>query len=95
MFGFIKVITAIEFIGLNVTNSILLKCVSMSDQEYKVTPAIININSNESLFCPYSVTVYKCSGSCNNIIYPYAKLCVPDAVKQVNIKVFNLNVKNK
>ena len=32
-----------------------LKCVSMSNQECKVTPEIININSNESSFYLYSI----------------------------------------
>ena len=32
----------------------------------------------------------KCSGGCNNINDPYAKLCAPDLVKNMNIKVFNL-----
>ena len=27
------------------------------------------------------IQVHKCSGSCNNINDPYAKLCVPDVVK--------------
>ena len=36
----------------------------------------------------------KCSGSCNNINDPYAKLCVPDVIKNLNAKVFNLIFKN-
>ena len=32
----------------------------------------------------------KCSGSSHNINDPYAKLCVPDVIKNINIKVFNL-----
>ena len=32
----------------------------------------------------------KCSGSCNNISYPYAKICAPNVVKSLNVKVFNL-----
>ena len=32
-----------------------LKCVSMNNQECKVRPEIININSNEPLFYPCSV----------------------------------------
>ena len=32
----------------------------------------------------------KCSGSCNIINDPYAKLCVPDVVKDINIKTFNV-----
>ena len=31
-----------------------------------------------------------CSGSWNNINDPYAKLCVSDVVKNINVKVFNL-----
>ena len=73
------------FIGLIVANAILLKYVSMSDQECKVTPAIVNINSNELLFYPYSIPVNKFSGSCNDIYNPYAKLWVPDVVKNMNI----------
>ena len=30
------------------------------------------------------------SGSCNNINDPYAKVCVPDVFKNINVKVFNL-----
>ena len=41
-------------------------------------------------FFPFSIKTSKCSSSCNNINDPYAKMCVPDAAKNVNIKVFNL-----
>ena len=41
-------------------------------------------------FFPFSIETSKCSGSCNNINYPYAKICVPDVVKNLNVKVFNL-----
>ena len=39
---------------------------------------------------PFSIKTSKCSGSCNNINNPYAKLCVSDAVKKLNAKMFNL-----
>ena len=42
------------------------------------------------MFYPYSIKVNKCSGSCSNINDPYSKLCVPDIVKNTNVKVFNL-----
>ena len=42
------------------------------------------------MFYPFSIKVNKCSGSCNNINIPYTKLCVPDTVKDINVKVFNL-----
>ena len=50
----------------------------------------MNINSDEPSFYLYSILVNKCGGSCNDINNLYAKLCVPDVVKNINIKVFNL-----
>ena len=38
----------------------------------------------------YNIKISKCSGSCNGINDPYSKLCVPDVVKNINVKIFNL-----
>ena len=62
----------------------------MNNQECKVRPEIINVNSNEPVFYPFSIKISKCSGSCNNINDPYAKMCVLDVVKNLNVDVFNL-----
>ena len=53
-------------------------------------PKIIDLNKDEVVFYPLSIKVNKCSGDCNNINDPMAKLCVPNIVKGMNIKVFNL-----
>ena len=71
-------------------NAIPLSCISMNNAEYKVRPEIINVNSNEPVFYPFSIKTSKCSSSCNNINDPYAKICVPDVAKDLNVKVFNL-----
>ena len=42
------------------------------------------------MFYPFSIKVNKCSGNCNNINDPYAKICVSDTVKDLNVRVFNL-----
>ena len=68
-----------------------LTYISIINQECR--PAIMNINSNEPLFYPYRIAVSKCSCSRNDINNPYANFCVPDIVKNINIKMFNLNVK--
>ena len=62
----------------------------MNNQARKVRPEIINVNSNEPAFYPFSIKASKCSGSCDKINDPYATICVPDVVKDLNIKVFNL-----
>ena len=93
MFGFIK---KMFFTGLTILSSVNLiavtplRCISMINQECKVRAEIVNVNSNEPVFYPFSIKTSKCSGSCNNINDPYAKMCVPDVVKNVNVKVFNL-----
>ena len=92
MFRFVKQIfvSAIMFFGYNLLSVNSLECVSIKNQECKVRPEIINVNSNEPIFFPFSIKTSKRSGSCNNISDPYAQLCVPDVVKNLNIKAFNL-----
>ena len=71
--GFIKnaFIAATMFVGFGaLVSSNPFKCVSVRNQECKVRQAIVNINSNEFLFYPYSVLANKCSGSCNDINNP-------------------------
>ena len=52
----------------------------MNNQECRIGPT----------FYTYSIKINKCSGNCNNINDPYAKLYVPDVVKNINVKVYNL-----
>ena len=62
----------------------------MNNQACKAIPEIINVNCNNHIFYPFSIKTSKCIGNCNNINDPYAKICVPDIVKDLNVKVFNL-----
>ena len=67
-----------------------LGCVLVKNRECKVMPEIISINSNNPMFYPFSVKINKCSGNCNSINDPYARICIPDVTKDLNVKVFNL-----
>ena len=91
MFGFVK---KVFFIGLTTlsdfTNAIPLSCIWMKNQECKKEPQVANVNSNNPIFYPFSIKTSKCSGNCNNINNPYAKICVPDVIKDLNVKVINL-----
>ena len=62
----------------------------MNHQEWKVRPEIVKVNSDEPVFYCFSIKTSKCSGSCNNINDLYTKFCVLDVVRNMNIKVFNL-----
>ena len=86
-------LTILSFVNpLNTTQLSLtpFKCVSMTNQECKVRPQIANVNSDDPVFHPFSIKTSKCSDSFNNVNDPYAKMFVPDVVKNLNVKVFNL-----
>ena len=92
MFRFIKkmLFTSITYFSFNLSNVNFMECVSMNYQECRTRTKIINISNNESLFYPFSIKVNKTSGSCNNINDPYAKLFLPDVIKNIDVKIFNL-----
>ena len=89
LFRFVK---KVFFLGStilsNFTNA--LDCITMKNQEGKIRPEIININSNNPIFYHFSIKINKCSCNFNNISDPYARICIPDAAKNLNLKVFNL-----
>ena len=90
IFRFVKKV--FFFLGLTILSNFMnaLDCISMNNRECKVRPEIIDINSNNPMFYPFSIKVNKCSGNCNDINDPYAKICVPDIVKKLNVRIFNL-----
>ena len=90
IFSFVK---KVFVLGLTVLSSSItgaLNCISLNNQECKVRPEIVDVSSNNLIFYPFSIKINRCSGNCNRINDPYAKICVPDAVKNLNGKVFNL-----
>ena len=68
-----------------------LECVSVINRKCMPRPKILDVNEGvgEALFYPYSVLVNKCSGSCDTLYDPMPRLCVPNIIKRVNMKVYN------
>ena len=68
-----------------------LECVSIVNQKCMPRPKILDVNEGvgEALFYPYNVLVNKCSGICNTVDNPMAKMCVPNIIKRINMKVYN------
>ena len=75
IFRFVK---KVFFIGLKILSKFInansLSCISVKNQECKIRPQVINVNSNNPIFYPFSIKINKCSGNCNNINNPYAKI---------------------
>ena len=90
IFRFVK---KLFFVGLTIlssfTNAIPLSYISMKKQECKTRPQVVNVNNNNNpIFYPFSIKTSKCSGKCNNVNNPYAKICVPDVTKDLTFKYF-------
>ena len=84
MFEFVKkcLFTGLALLStLTSVNS--LSFISMNNEECRVRPEIVNVNSDDPVFYPFIIKTSKCSGSCNNINDPYAKMSVPDVVKNL------------
>ena len=58
----------------------------MNNQGCRVRPQIDNVNGDDPAFLPYSFKRSKSSSNCSNINNPLAKLCLPDIVKNLNVK---------
>ena len=79
------------FIGLlSFGGSLAMKCVSMSNQPCQPRPIAVDIYSNAPVYYPFTVNVNKCARSCNTIDGLYAQIFVPNKVKNMNVKLFNL-----
>ena len=76
----------------NIIKTKALECVSVVNQKCTPRPKILDVNEGvgEALFYPYNVLVNKCSGNCNTLDDPMAKLCVPNIIKRGNMEVYNL-----
>ena len=66
-----------------------LECVSVVNRKCMPRPKIRDVNKGvgEALFYPYSVLVNKCSGSCDTLDDPMPRLCIPNIIKNINMKV--------
>ena len=92
IFRFVKqtFISATMFFSYYLPSVNSLSCISMNNQPCKAEPKVINVSSNNPVFYAFSIKTSKCRGSYNNINDPYAKICVPNVVKDLNVEVFNL-----
>ena len=83
MFRLIKKVLVL--ILISTVNS--LKEISLKNQECKVREVVVN---SEYMTFPYNIKVNRCNGNCNNISNPYSRVCIPDIIKNITVKVFDL-----
>ena len=80
------------FINLfNISKVNTLECLSVINQKCMPRAKILDVNEGvgEALLYPYNFLVNKCSGSCDMLDDAMAKICVPNVIKRINVKVYN------
>ena len=76
---------------LSFNESLATKCLFLNDEPCMVRPAITDLNLVELKYCPFMISLDKCSGSCN-VLSP--KICVPKETKDINVQPFNMIIFN-
>ena len=66
----------------NILKVSTLECLSVINRKCMPRPKILDVNEavGKALFYPYNVLVNKCSGSCNTLNDPMARICVPNII---------------
>ena len=66
------------------------KCVSLNNKSCIGRQMLTGLNPNELHFYQFIVGLERCDESYNTVEDPSAKVCVPNSIKDVNLKVFNM-----
>ena len=62
----------------------------MSNFKQLTVSTLFNKISNESVLYMFIVSVNKCGASCNTIDNSCSRVCVPNKIKNMNVKGYNL-----
>ena len=100
MFSLFKKLVTLIFFGCALGNTIKSisgnfkiftpdkpSCYFLKNEECKVRKVIID---NDYMTFSYKSKVEKCVGSCNDKENPYFKACLPDSIKNIPVKSFDL-----
>ena len=67
-----------------------IESVALNNQPCQPRQTLINLNLDELYYYPFVVSVSKCGGSCNTIDDPFGRICVPNKIEDINLKLFNM-----
>ena len=62
-------------------------CLLLKNQECKIRKVIIG---NDHMTFPHKIGIDGCIGSCNEKDNPYFKVCLPDSIKNISVRSFDL-----
>ena len=67
-------------------------CIKLSNQKCKTQPTLSNLHPNEYSqefrYCPFTVKLDRCVGSCNTLNDLSNKICIQNKTEDLNFKYF-------
>ena len=67
-------------------------CIKLSNQKCKTRPTLSNLHPNEYSqefrYCPFTVKLDRCVGSCNTLNDLSNKICIQNKTEDLNFKYF-------
>ena len=88
--GLLSVCTQVSFRG-SLTPKEPKKCLTLNSRPCQARPTLVNIDSDETLFIHFLLVFISVMEFVTlSRIHPYARVCVPNKVRNMNVKEFNL-----
>ena len=89
--GFLKqALIVMSLVLLRFVGSLTAKYASMNNQPCVVRPMLADLNPDKLYHYPFIFSLDRCHGSCNTAENPFGRICIPNKMEEVNLKVFNM-----
>ena len=53
-------------------------------------PTLVDLSIDELHYYPFIISMNRCDGSCNTVEDPSGRICVPNKMEDLNLKVLNM-----
>ena len=67
-----------------------IKGVSMNNQPCSIRPMLVDLNFDELIHNPFIIGMNRCGRSCSTTEDQFGRICIPNKMEDVNLKVFNM-----
>ena len=91
MLGFIKqtfIVSVLVLLGFG--GSLVTEYAFMNNQPCMVRSMLIDLSPDELHYYPFIISLDRFDGSCSTVEDPFCRICVPNKIEDVNLKVFTM-----
>ena len=62
----------------------------MNNQRSMIRPTPTDLNLDELHYYPLIISINRCYRNCNTVQDPFGRICVPNKIEDLNLKIFNM-----